>query len=62
MHLLKSLNLQINISLKLESILIEYLFGGLRLLVTTNNNHFLEIGRILIFNTTKFFLLPQVLL
>lgn len=58
MHLLKSLDLEINIGLELERILIEYLFGWLRLLVITNYHHFFQIRWILIFDAPKFFLLP----
>ena len=41
-HLLESLDLEINIGLELERILIEYLFGWLCLLVIANYHHFLE--------------------
>jgi len=59
--LLEPLDLNINIDLELLSILIESLLGWLSRFIITDNNHFLQITGILIFNAPKLLLVSQLL-
>ena len=61
MLLLEPLDLNINIDLEFLSILIESLLGWLSRLVITDNNHFLQVAGILIFNAPKLLLVSQLL-
>ena len=61
MLLLEPLDLKINIDFELQSILIEGLLGWLGKLVIADNNHFLQVAGVLIFNTPKLFFMSQLL-